>query len=112
MQLANSSLSYRVNASEILDRLINEITSGDGTGFSSSAGNLIFGRSPHKQGMKHQYDQFNHHIPTEFDAIDNLLMDNNVRNNQQIQPYTGKGMKTMSEEREIYVLNRSVFWMF
>jgi len=30
-----------VNASEILDRLINEITSGDGTGFSSSAGNLV-----------------------------------------------------------------------
>ena len=68
----------------------------------------IFGRSPHKQGMKHQYDQFNHHIPTEFDAIDNLLMDNNVRNNQQIQPYTGKGMKTMSEERESLRSDRSV----
>uniref|UniRef100_A0A914M6X1 HSF-type DNA-binding domain-containing protein n=2 Tax=Meloidogyne incognita group TaxID=654580 RepID=A0A914M6X1_MELIC len=97
-----------VNASEILDRLINEITSGDGTGFSSSAGNLIFGRSPHKQGMKHQYDQFNHHIPTEFDAIDNLLMDNNVRNNQQIQPYTGKGMKTVGDERESLRSDRSV----
>ncbi|KAL7074036.1 hypothetical protein ACQ4LE_006281 [Meloidogyne hapla] len=97
-----------VNASEILDRLINDITSGEGTGFSSSAGNLIFGRSPHKQGIKHQYDQFSHHIPSEIDAIDNLLMDNNGGNNNQIQPYTGNGIKNLGEERESVRSDRSV----
>jgi hypothetical protein len=80
-----------VNASEILDRLINDITSNDGSTFSSSAGSLIFGRSPHKQGIKRQFNQFNR---SELDAINNFLIDNNVGNNQQIQPYTGKGIKT------------------